>query len=163
MPQRSESKEVDVEPRRDITLKDVMRPPVSVPPDAPAREALRALKENGVESVLVVGEDGKLEGYIGAWHLLHEAMPKYFDMMDNLSMVPESADDWVKYIVKTADKPVREIMNSEVSSVDLSRSELAAAHIMLHEKVSSVAITDNEEVVGIVSLLDLYSALVGIE
>jgi CBS domain-containing protein len=84
-------------------------------------------------------------------------------LMDSLSFVPESADNWVHYLTEAADKPVREVMSREVSHVELGRSELAVAHRMVHDGVSSVVITKDGEVVGIVNRLDLYAAIEGIE
>jgi CBS domain-containing protein len=84
-------------------------------------------------------------------------------MMDNLSFVPENADEWVHYLTDAADKPVREVMTRDVSQVPVGRSELAVAHKMVHDGVSSVVITKDGEVVGIVNRLDLYAAIEGID
>jgi CBS domain-containing protein len=84
-------------------------------------------------------------------------------MMGNLSFVPEDADEWIHYLTDAADKPVREVMTREVSQVPLGRSELAVAHRMVHDGVSSVVITDEGRVVGIVNRLDLYAAIEGID
>ncbi len=148
---------------RDITLEEIMHPAVSVSPDAPAREALKVLLENNVPGVPVVGDDGKLEGFISDGHLLDSAMPRYLKLMDTMNFVPESADKWVNYFTEAADKPVREVMSRDVSQVELGRSEISVAHKMVHESVSSVVITREGRVVGIVNRLDLYSAIVGVE
>jgi CBS domain-containing protein len=150
-------------PGKDIGLEKIMKPAVSVSPDAPAREALKIMRENNVPGVPVVGEDGKLEGFITDGHLLASALPQYMQFMDNLSFVPESTDDWVHYLTDAADRPVREVMSREVSQVELGSSELAVAHKMVHDGVSSVVITRDGEVVGIVNRLDLYAAIEGID
>jgi CBS domain-containing protein len=161
------SQEVDMDreeaPRRDIKLEDIMHPAVSVTPDVPAREVLKVLLENNVPGVPVVDEDGHLEGFISDGHLLDSAMPQYLKLMDNLSFVPESADKWVSYLTEAAEKPVREIMSCEVSQVELGKSEIAVAHKMIHDGVSSVVITRDGKVVGIVNRLDLYAAVVGLD
>ncbi len=140
-----------------------MRPAVSVTPETPAREVLRILRDNNIPGVPVVGEDGKLEGFVTDGHLMDSALPRYMRMMDNLSFVPENADEWVHYLTDAADKPVREMMTRDVSQVPLGRSELAVAHKMVHDGVSSVVITKDGEVVGIVNRLDLYAAIEGID
>ncbi len=150
-------------PRRDIQVESIMHPPVSVGPDTPAREALKIMRDNNVPGVPVVGSDGKLEGFITDGHLLESALPQYMKLMENMSFVPEVADRWVHYLTEAADKPVREVMSREVSQVELGRSELAVAHRMVHDGVSSVVITKGGEVVGIVSRLDLYAAIEGID
>ncbi len=150
-------------PRRDIQVESIMRPSVSIGPDAPAREALKIMRDNNVPGVPVVGSDGKLEGFITDGHLLESALPQYMKLMENMSFVPEVADRWVHYLTEAADKPVREIMSREVSQVELGRSELAVAHRMVHDGVSSVVITRGGKVVGLVNRLDLYAAIEGID
>ncbi len=153
----------DEAPRNDIELEELMKPVVSVSPDAPAREALKIMRECNVPGVPVVGGDGTLEGFITDGHLMESALPRYMQLMDNLSFVPESADAWVHYLTDAADRPVREVMSRKVSQVELDSSELAVAHKMVHDGVSSVVITHNGEVVGIVNRLDLYAAIEGID
>ncbi len=149
--------------RKDIGLEEIMKPAVSVSPDAPAREALKIMRENNVPGVPVVGEDGKLEGFITDGHLMTSALPRYMQLMDNLSFVPERADNWVHYLTDAADRPVREVMTRNVSQVEVGKSELVVAHKMVHDGVSSVVITRHGEVVGIVNRLDLYAAIEGID
>ena len=139
-----------------------MRPAVSVRPETPAREVLKILRDNNVPGVPVVNEEEELEGFVTDGHLMESALPRYMKMMGNLSFVPDNADEWVHYLTNAADKPVREVMTREVSQVPLGRSELAVAHKMVHDGVSSVVITDDGRVVGIVNRLDLYAAIEGI-
>ena len=84
---------VDEAPRKDIKIEEVMKPAVSVSLDAPAREALQIMREYNLPGVPVVGEDGRLEGFITDGHLMASALPGYMQLMDNLSFVPESNDE----------------------------------------------------------------------
>ena len=140
-----------------------MQPVVSVRPETPAREVLKILRDNDVPGIPVVNDEGELEGFVTDGHLMESALPRYMKMMGNLSFVPEDADEWIHYLTDAADKPVREVMTREVSQVPLGRSELAVAHRMVHDGVSSVVITDGGRVVGIVNRLDLYAAIEGID
>ena len=153
----------DEAPRNDIKINEVMKPAVSVSLNAPAREALQIMRENNMPGVPVVSEDGRLEGFITDGHLMASALPGYMQLMENLSFVPESNDEWVHYLTDAADKPVREVMSREVSNVELGKSELVVAHKMVRDGVSSVVITREGEVVGIVIRLDLYAAIEGID
>jgi CBS domain-containing protein len=148
---------------KDIRLEDLMHPAVSVTPDAPAREVLKVLRDNNVPGVPVVDEDGTLQGFVSDGHLLDSALPRYMKLMDRMDFVPENADKWVSYLIEAADRPVGEVMSREVSQVEVGRSEIAVAHRMVHDGVSSVVITRDGKVVGIVNRLDLYSAIVGLE
>jgi CBS domain-containing protein len=148
---------------KDIRLEDIMHPAVSVTPDAPAREVLKVLRDNNVPGVPVVDEDGTLQGFVSDGHLLDSALPRYMKLMDSMNFVPENADKWVSYLIDAADRPVGEVMSREVSQVEVGRSEIAVAHRMVHDGVSSVVITCEGKVVGIVNRLDLYSAIIGLE
>lgn len=148
---------------RSIEIEQIMHPAVTVTPETPAREVLRLLRENNVPGLPVVDEEENLVGFVTDGHLLESAVPKYMKLMENLSFVPESADEWVHYFTDAAERPVREIMTEDVSRVELGRSELAVAHKMVHDGVSSVVITRENKVVGIVNRLDLYAAIEGIE
>ena len=151
------------EPRKNLKIEDVMRPAVGVTPDTPAREVLKILRDNNVPGVPVVDGSGDLEGFVTDGHLMDSALPRYMKMMTNLSFVPDEADDWVHYLTDAADRPVREIMTRKVSRVELGKSELAVAHKMVRDGVSSVVITKDGKVQGIVNRLDLYAAIEGID
>ena len=153
----------DEAPRQNVKLEEIMKPAVSVSADAPAREALKIMREHNLPGVPVVGEGGKLEGFITDGQLMASALPQYMKFMHDLSFVPESADQWVHYLADAADRPVREVMVQEVSQVELGKSELAVAHKMVRDGVSSVVITHEAEEVGIVNRLDLYAAIEGID
>jgi CBS domain-containing protein len=146
--------------RRHVRLEDVMRPAVSVTPDTSARAVLEKLIENKIPGVPVIDAEGYLVGFISDGHLLAAALPKYMATMEDLSFVSEGTDSWVRYLAESADRPVGEMMSTEVSRVEKGRSEVAAAHKMVHDGASSVMITEKGKLVGIVSRLDLYAAVV---
>ncbi len=149
---------------RDIKLEEIMHPAVSVTPDATEREALEILLENNVPGVPVVDGEGRLAGFVTDGHLLASALPKYLAIMEDVSFVSEAGDAWVGYFAEAADRPVSEVMTTEVSRIKLGTSEIVAAHKMVHEGVSSVVVTDADgKVVGIVNRLDLFAAIVGQE
>ena len=154
--------EPEEEQRRDIRLETIMHPGASVTPDTPAREVLKILLDNKVPGVTVL-EDERPVGFVTDGILLASALPKYLSMIEDLSFVTENSDALVHYLTKVADKPVRELMSPEVSQVKLGTSELEAARKMVREGVSSVVVTENGKMVGVVTRLDLYSAIVGLK
>ncbi len=150
-------------PRQKVRLEDIMRPAVSVTPDTPARVVLKVLSENRMPGVPVVDADGYLVGFVSDGHLLASALPQYVAAMEDLSFVKEGGDAWVHYLAESADRPVSEVMSREVSSVKSGTSEVAVAHKMVHDGASSVMVTEDGKLVGIVNRLDLYAAVVGIK
>jgi CBS domain-containing protein len=150
-------------PRQKVRLEDIMRPAVSVTPDTPARVVLKVLSENRMPGVPVVDADGYLVGFVSDGHLLASALPQYVAAMEDLSFVKEGGDAWVHYLAESADRPVSDVMSREVSSVKSGTSEVAVAHKMVHDGASSVMVTEDGKLVGIVNRLDLYATVVGIE
>ena len=149
------------EVNRDIKLEEIMHPAVTITPESSEREALKILLENKVFGVPVVDEKGLLVGFVNDGHLLASALPKYLKVMEDVSFVSEAGDKWVDYFAGSAERPVSEVMSTEVSSVEVGTSEVVAAHKMVHDGVSSVVVTDKGRVVGIVNRLDLYATIIG--
>jgi CBS domain-containing protein len=149
--------------RQGVDLEEIMRPAVSVTLDNPAQAVLKILLENRIPGVPVVDAEGYLVGFVSEGNLLASALPPYVAIMEDLSFVSEGGDSWVWYLVEAANRPVGEVMSREVSSVELGGSELAVAHKMFHDGASSVMVTQNGRLVGIVNRLDLYAAVVGID
>ena len=145
---------------RDIKLEEIMHPAVSVTPDTSEREVLKVLLENNVPGVPVVDEEGSLVGFVSDGHLLASALPRYLKVMADVSFVSEAGDEWVDYFAGSAERPVGEVMSKEVSQIEVGKSEVVVAHKMVHDGVSSVVVTEAGKVVGIVTRLDLYAAII---
>ena len=146
---------------QDIKLEDIMRPTVTVMPDASEREALKILLENDIPGIPVVDGEGHLVGFVTDGHLLASAVPKYLTTMEDVSFISEAGDAWFDYFAGSAERPVSEIMATNVSRIELGKSEVIAAHKMVHDGVSSVVVTEGGKVVGVVNRLDLFAAVIG--
>ena len=145
---------------RDIKLEEIMQPVESVTPSTTERETLGILLESKTPGVPVVDEEGLLVGFVTDGHLLASALPDYLKIMEDVSFVSEAGDEWVDYFAGVAERPVGEVMSTEVSSVEVGTSEVVAAHKMVREGVSSVVVTHHGRVLGIVNRLDLFGAIV---
>ena len=145
---------------RDIKLEAIMQPVETITPSTTEREALSILLESKTPGVPVVDEEGLLVGFVTDGNLLASALPDYLKIMEDVSFVSEAGDEWVDYFAGVAERPVVEIMSTEVSSVEVGTSEVVAAHKMVREGVSSVVVTHHGRVVGMVNRLDLFGAIV---
>ena len=145
---------------QDIQIEEIMHPAISVTPDTSEREVLKVLLENNVPGVPVVDEEGSLVGFVSDGHLLASALPQYLKVMADVSFVSEAGDQWVDYFAGSAERPVGEVMSKEVSQIEVGKSEILVAHKMVHDGVSSVVVTEAGKVVGIVTRLDLYAAII---
>lgn len=149
---------------RDITLEEVMRPYVSVTPDAAERDALRVMLENNVACLPVVDEEDRLVGCVTDKDILASVLPPYLALMKSLSFVSENTDSWIHYLAEAARRPVREVMTEGgVSLVELEQSEIEAARKMINEGASTLVVTKDGKAVGIVNRMDLCAAIVGLE
>jgi CBS domain-containing protein len=145
---------------QDIQIEEIMHPAISVTPDTSEREVLKVLLENNVPGVPVVDEEGSLVGFVSDGHLLASALPQYLKVMADVSFVSEAGDEWVNYFAGSAERPVGEVMSKEVSQIELGKSEVVVAHKMVHDGVSSVVVTEAGKVMGTVTRLDLYAAII---
>jgi CBS domain-containing protein len=145
---------------QDIKLEAIMQPVETITPSTTEREALSILLESKTPGVPVVDEEGLLVGFVTDGNLLASALPDYLKIMEDVSFVSEAGDEWVDYFAGVAERPVVEIMSTEVSSVEVGTSEVVAAHKMVREGVSSVVVTHHGRVVGLVNRLDLFGAIV---
>jgi CBS domain-containing protein len=150
------------EASRAIELEEIMRPAVTVTPDASEKEVMEVLLENNITGVPVVDKEGLLVGFVSDAHLLASTLPDYLKIMQDVSFVSEAGDRWVDYFAESAKRPVSEVMTTKVSWIEVDKSEVVVAHKMVHDGVSSVVVTENGRVVGIVNRLDLYAAIVSI-
>lgn len=151
------------ETSRDIELREIMHPAVTVTPDVSEREVMEVLLKNNIPGVPVVDDQGLLVGFVSDAHLLASALPDYLKIMQDVSFVSEAGDQWVDYFAESAERPVSEVMTTKVSQIEVDKSEVVVAHKMVHDGVSSVVVTENGRVVGIVNRLDLYAAIVDSE
>jgi CBS domain-containing protein len=145
---------------RDIELGEILQPVKTGTPKTTEREALAVLLESRTPGVPVVDEEGLLVGFVTDGHLLSSVLPAYLKVINDVSFVSEAGDEWVDYFAGVAERPVGEVMSTEVSSVEVRTSEVVAAHKMVREGVSSVVVTHHGRVVGIVNRLDLFGAIV---
>ncbi len=107
---------------RVIKLEEIMQPVKTVTPNTTEREALNILLESKTPGVPVVDEEGLLVGFVTDGHLLASALPAYLMVINDVSFVSEAGDEWVDYFAGSAERPVSEIMTTEVSHVELGTS-----------------------------------------
>ena len=113
----------------------VRRPPLAVPPSTPLADALGAMHERRVGSVLVTDEQGAALGILTR-----------HDMLDRVVLPRLSLD-----------VPIRDVMSAPVHTLDVQQRAHDAALLMSREGVRHVPIVDHGRVVGIVSERDLFA------
>ena len=112
------------------TIRSQMTTPIiSIYSEATAQEAAQLMKEKEIGSILVKD----CQGYVGG------------DLVHNL--VSEGLDP------KTT--PLSAIMEESILSIDQGASASEAVVLMQEYKISHLAVTENDEIAGILSVKDL--------
>ncbi len=111
----------------------ITTPVISIYSEASAQEAAQLMKEKRIGSLLIKG----YEGYVG---IVSERDLVY-------KVVGEGLDP------KTI--PLSSIMTENILSIENSASSSEASALMMEYKINHLAITENEDIVGILSVKDL--------
>jgi signal-transduction protein with cAMP-binding, CBS, and nucleotidyltransferase domain len=116
------------------TIESQMTTPIiSIYSEATAREAAQLMKEKKIGSLLIKG----YEGYVG---IVSERDLVYKVVGDGLD--PNTT-------------PLSSIMTESILSIEKSASSSEASILMLEYKINHLVITENEDIVGILSIKDL--------
>jgi CBS domain-containing protein len=119
------------------TIESQMTTPViSIYSEATAQEAAQLMKEKRIGSLLIKG----YEGYVG---IISERDLVY-------KLVGEGLDPTTT--------PLSSIMTESILSIKKTASNSEASTLMMEYKINHLAITENEDIVGILSIKDLVHA-----
>jgi CBS domain-containing protein len=113
------------------------RPVETVTPDTPVREAAAELVRHDVGALVVVDERGRLEGILTA--------------TDFVLLVRDGT--------ATADATVGEFARTDVITTTRTAPVSDVAETMLDRRIHHVPVVDGEEVVGMVTSVDLAARL----
>ena len=109
-------------------------PVISIYSEATAQEAAQLMKEKEIGSLLVKG----YQGYVG---ILSERDLVY-------KLVSEGLDPCTT--------PISSIMEESILSIDLNASHFEAGFLMQEYKINHLAVTENDESKGFVSIKDIF-------
>ena len=126
--------------------KRMTRNPKTVSPDDPLSAAARILREHGFHHLPVV-EGGKLVGILSDTDLRNAS----------LAAMPREGGEG-----RPGDRPVREVMRTEVWSLSPGDSIEDALLILTREKFGALPVLDGDRLVGIITRADLLNAFVDI-
>jgi acetoin utilization protein AcuB len=119
-------------------------PVISVKPDLPIMEALNLMKTEQIRRTPVIDKKGRLVGIISDK-----------DLLDASPSDATSLSVWeINYLLSQI--TVAEIMTKKVLTVTADTPIEVAARIMADNKIGGVPITDEGEVVGLITETDLF-------
>jgi acetoin utilization protein AcuB len=120
------------------------RTPLTIPLEASLREAIASLRERGIRHLPVLN-GGKLCGIISDRDIKSAIPPP-------IAGVPASD------LSRAYDRPVCEIMTTELITVGPGDSIMEAARLMRRHKISGLPVVYNDHLVGILTETDLLDA-----
>jgi CBS domain-containing protein len=116
------------------TIESQMTTPIiSIYSEATAQEAAQLMKEKGIGSLLIKGYDGYV-GIISERDLVYKVVGE--------GLAPNAT-------------PLSSIMSESILSIEKKASSSEASALMMEYKINHLVITENEDIVGILSIKDL--------
>jgi CBS domain-containing protein len=141
---------------------------LTVPEDMSVRELASFLLGNQISGAPVVGTDGDLVGVVSMTDIVAAGSgdlglttdrrhPSFYlrDLEETYS-----DEDVRSFHVEEPDRSVREIMTNTVYSVEVDATVAEVARVMLDGHLHRVLVTQDREVVGIISTSDVLGLLV---
>jgi len=118
-----------------LIIKDVLtRNVITADLDTPAREMAGTMDKKRIGSIFVADADGKMVGIVTESDIVRKIV----------------AGDRIPYVT-TAE----EIMSAPLITIDINENVYNAQELMDKKRVLHLAVTENDEVVGMVSIRDL--------
>jgi CBS domain-containing protein len=145
-----------------INAGDVMtRDVVSVGPEMPTRAVAKLLLEKDISAVPVVDADGAPIGMVTESDIIRREIdrraPSRMWWLEILAEGEDLAPEFVGHL-KSADRPVREVMSRPVVTVAVDTPAQAVAETLLGHRIKRVPVVRDGRIVGIVSRADLLRA-----
>ncbi len=144
-------------PAETSTLGKIMSSDVfTLAPDTKVREAMRQLIDRHVSGMPIVGEDGRLQGFVSDGDIMRYLADKHPDITGPYSFMEQANRQTMDERLKSLlDMPVSEIATTNVITLPAGSSLEDAANLLAQYKLKKVPVTHNGELVGILSRSDV--------
>ena len=142
----------------DTMQKDV----VTIKKDATVQQLAELLSKNKISGVPVVDDENRVVGIVTEGDLVsidaNIHFPHYLQLFDGIVFL-ESVKKFDERVRKTAAYTVREIMTTEVITVQQDEPLERAATLMTDKEVNRLPVLDGDVLVGIITRADLVRAM----
>jgi len=134
-----------------MLIKDLMTPnPIHISPYRSVAEAGEAMEKHRIRHLPVLDDDGRVLGLVTR-SSLGQALPGMGTGLTRFEF---------KYL--TSSTQVREVMVKEPARIREDEAVEEAARVMNEDRISSLLVMRDEELVGIITDTDLFGALLGL-
>ena len=121
--------------------------PLTLTPDSKVLDALRMMNQVVIRHVPVVGDGGKVVGILSDRDLR------------NFELANWAKDVTSEKVVEYLNQPVSEVMSDALVSIAPDASMKDAIGKMLDESISALPVVENDQLVGIVTTVDILYAV----
>lgn len=149
-----------IELKKELTVKEIMtEEPFFVTPDTTLKEVANLLFKHRISGLPVVDSDENVVGFITNRDLIRAAMPDYKSLISNLALTYEAAP--FENLLRQEDRiTVKELMNTDVYSVEEDVSVVEVAAIMLFKDIRRVPVVRDNKLIGLVVISDIVSKII---
>jgi len=152
-----------------MLVQEIMSSPaLTVTPETTIQEVARIMGEHHISGVPVVDADGRLLGTVTEVNLIARnaplKQPRYLAVLS--AVIPVGLDDYYEYkqqLRQALATNARQLMNSDVRTVEPSTTVEEALEIMLHPENTMLPVLENDRLVGVVTRTDLVRLIENLE
>lgn len=152
-----------------MLVQEIMSSPaLTVTPETTIQEVARIMGEHHISGVPVVDADGRLLGTVTEVNLIARnaplKQPRYLAVLS--AVIPVGLDDYYEYkqqLRQALATNARQLMNSDVRTVEPSTTVEEALEIMLHPENTMLPVLENDRLVGVITRTDLVRLIENLE
>jgi len=152
-----------------MLVQEIMSSPaITVTPETTIQEVARIMGEHHISGVPVIDADGRLLGTVTEVNLIARnaplKQPRYLAVLS--AVIPVGLDDYYEYkqqLRQALATNARQLMNSDVRTVEPSTTVEEALEIMLHPENTMLPVLENDRLVGVVTRTDLVRLIENLE
>ncbi|MFN8496102.1 MAG: CBS domain-containing protein [Caldilineaceae bacterium] len=152
-----------------MLVQEIMSSPaITVQPETTIQEVARIMGEHHISGVPVVDVDGRLLGTVTEVNLIARNAPlkepRYLAVLS--AVIPVGLDNYYEYkqqLRQALATNARQLMNSDVITVEPSTTVEEALEIMLNPEHTMLPVLENDRLVGVVTRTDLVRLIENLE
>ncbi|PKN78554.1 MAG: hypothetical protein CVU48_08005 [Candidatus Cloacimonetes bacterium HGW-Cloacimonetes-1] len=153
-------KKAEIKIKEDLRIQDIMvSNPVTIHSDEKLTVLSRLFNESGVSFVPVVDDEMGFLGEVNMLNYLKVGVPDFLMMMDNINFL-KSFEPLENLFQKEDVVVVKEIMTTEVKTVDPSASIIEVVFEMIQHQKRYLSVVEKGKLVGIVTAMDIFKKVI---
>lgn len=134
-----------------MEVRDIVKPAVAVSESASFREAVELMVKQQSNSLLVVGDEGRLVGEVHMADILDAIVPGYLDG-DSITEHFGSSEMFEAAVRDAEDTPVEMFMSTDINPVTMDDTLMTVASVAISQRKAHIPVVDKDErPVGIIS------------